>query len=254
MDQAKLEVKLENYDTVKYLAEGTFGKVFLVRETQTNSTNQSNRYLTLKVMNKNRLNSKGLEGACRHEIEIHSNLVHPNIVRPFEFFEDYINIYMVFEHMETTIRDQMLKLLNFRFSEKKAAEIMWSVSSALAYMHQLGVIHGDIKPERIMVNSDKRIKLALKNTTNELNGPKCCTAPELVQGKPFSMHVDLWYMGVLCYELINGFKPKIDKITYPLWMSDSSKKLIKSLLQTKPDDRKLASEITKHAWILSHVK
>ncbi|XP_031626026.1 spindle assembly checkpoint kinase-like isoform X2 [Contarinia nasturtii] len=243
MERSKLD-KLENYDVKKFLGEGTYGKVYLVCSKGTNSTNQTNRF-ALKVMNKKRMLSAGLEVRC------------------FNFFHDLHNLYLVLEYMETTLHNELLQLTYHRFSEKRSASIMCSVSSAVAYMHALGVIHRDIKPENILVNSDGHVKLADFGmaiiTCNEKRktfcGSKDYIAPEIFQRTPYSIHVDLWSMGILCHELLTGKRPDTQNgIRISLSISNPAKELIRSLLQENPNRRMLASAINKHPWILSHVK
>ncbi|XP_031627291.1 spindle assembly checkpoint kinase-like [Contarinia nasturtii] len=71
-------------------------------------------------------------------------------------------------------------------------------------MHGRGVIHCDIKPENILVNSDKRVKLA-------------DFGMYIIPSNNYGINVDLWNMGILCYELIEyGYSSSIiDSMKFP---------------------------------------
>lgn len=89
----------------------------------------------------------------------------------------------------------------------------------------------------------------------------------MIQGRPHTKHVDLWSLGVLCYELLVGEPPfqthtyeetykKISQLQYkmPEFISKAAQHLISNLLVLKPDQRMPLAGVMKHPWIVSNVE
>lgn len=88
----------------------------------------------------------------------------------------------------------------------------------------------------------------------------------MIQGRPHNKHVDLWSLGVLCYELLVGEPPfqtgtyeetykKISQIQYkiPSFISKAAGHLISNLLVLKPELRMSLTDVMKHPWIIANV-
>lgn len=97
------------------------------------------------------------------ELDILTQLDHPNIIRFFETYEDerYYHFVMefcgggeLFEHIvkKGNILGSVLGL----FSEEKAAKIMFKLFSAMEYVHQQEIAHRDLKPENLLLTEDKQ--------------------------------------------------------------------------------------------------
>lgn len=89
----------------------------------------------------------------------------------------------------------------------------------------------------------------------------------MVCGKTHNEKVDLWSLGVLCYEFLTGKPPfesssyddtyrRISKARYtcPNYISDGAKDLISRLLVVNPDARLELSQVLKHPWVTTHSK
>lgn len=88
----------------------------------------------------------------------------------------------------------------------------------------------------------------------------------MIQGRPHNKQVDLWSLGVLCYELLVGEPPfqtnsyddtykKISQLQYemPDFISKAAQHLISNLLVLKPEHRMSLSNVKKHPWILANI-
>ncbi|KAJ5737793.1 kinase-like protein [Penicillium malachiteum] len=200
------------FEIGKPLGKGKFGRVYLARERDTGFV------CALKVLHKNEIQQGRVEKQVAREIEIQSNLRHPNVLRLFGHFHDKKRIFLILEYAG---KGELYKHLQKadRFPEWKAAQYMSQMASALKYLHQKHVIHRDIKPENILVGLHGELKMSdfgwSVHAPSGRRLTQCGTLdylpPEMVDpkrcDKPYDEKVDLWSLGVLMYEFIVGRAP-----------------------------------------------
>ena len=259
------------FEIGKPLGKGKFGRVYLARERSTDFI------CALKVLHKSELTQGKVEKQVRREIEIQSNLAHPNILRLYGHFHDTKRIFLILEYAS---KGELYKHLRKaqRFPEWQAAQYIAQMASALKYLHKKHVMHRDIKPENILVGLHGEIKIsdfgwsvhAPNNRRNTMCGTLDYLPPEMI--KPgshasenwYSEKVDLWSLGVLTYEFLVGEAPFEDtpvmtqrriargEMTIPGFVSAEARDLIKRLLVLDPEKRIPLVEVEKHAWIVKH--
>lgn len=188
-------------------------------------------------------------------------------------FKDTRNISIYFAFVLGALYSKLLSSPNKRFSEDIAANYIEQIADALRYCHTKKVIHRDIKPENLLLGANEEIKIAdfgwsvhapsSRRTT--LCGTLDYLSPEMVTGKAHNEKVDLWSLGVLCYEFLTG-KPPFESASYdetykrisksqfllPSYLSEEAGHLIKRLLVVKPDLRLELSQVLRHPWILKY--
>ncbi|KAM5379563.1 hypothetical protein ACJZ2D_003911 [Fusarium nematophilum] len=251
------------------LGKGKFGRVYLARERTTGFI------CALKVLHKTELQQGRVEKQVRREIEIQSNLRHPNILQLYGHFHDSKRVFLI---LEFAGKGELYKHLRreSRFPEWKAAQYIAQMTSALRYLHRKHVIHRDIKPENILVGIHGEIKIsdfgwsvhAPNNRRNTMCGTLDYLPPEML--KPgtsdnyYNEKVDLWSLGVLTYEFLVGEAPFEDTMvmthrriaradmSIPSWVSPEATDLIKKLLVLNPEKRIPLEDIQVHPWILKH--
>lgn len=194
------------------LGKGKFGRVYLAKE------RTSGFICALKVLHKNELQHGGVEKQVRREIEIQSNLRHPNILQLFGHFHDNKRVFLILEFAGKGELYKHLRREN-RFPEWKAAQYIAQMASALRYLHRKHVIHRDIKPENILVGIHGEIKIsdfgwsvhAPNNRRKTMCGTLDYLPPEMIkQGSRdnyYTEKIDLWSLGVLTYEFLVGEAP-----------------------------------------------
>ncbi|KAL6403784.1 AUR protein kinase [Ilyonectria robusta] len=250
------------------LGKGKFGRVYLAKERTTGFI------CALKVLHKCELN-KSIKTQVQREIEIQSNLRHPNVLKLFGHFHDSKRIFLILEFAGKGELYKHLRREN-RFPEWKAAQYIAQMASALRYLHGKHVIHRDIKPENILVGIHGEIKIsdfgwsvhAPGNRRQTLCGTLDYLPPEMI--KPgtsqnwYGDKVDLWSLGVLTYEFLVGEAPFEDSapvtqrritrcdMTIPSWVSPEATDLIKKLLVLDPEKRIPLDQIQVHPWIVKH--
>ncbi|KAL7946211.1 serine/threonine protein kinase, AGC family [Trichoderma barbatum] len=252
------------------LGKGKFGRVYLARE------RTSGFICALKVLHKSELQAGGgVEKQVRREIEIQSNLRHPNILQLYGHFHDSKRVFLI---LEFAGKGELYKHLRkeTKFPEWKAAQYVAQMASALQYLHRKHVIHRDIKPENILVGIHGEIKIsdfgwsvhAPNNRRKTLCGTLDYLPPEMI--KPgssdnyYNEKVDLWSLGVLTYEFLVGEAPFEDTpvmtqrriaradMQIPKFVSSEAADLIKRLLVLDPEKRIPLEEVQNHPWIIKH--
>lgn len=248
VEQGLLQTKtfhLGMFEIGRPLGKGKFGRVYLARE------RSSGFICALKVMYKAELeNGSGVEKQVRREIEIQSNLRHPNILKLYGHFHDSKRIFLI---LEFAGKGELYKHLRNarRFPEWQAAQYIAQMASALRYLHRKHVIHRDIKPENILVGIHGEIKIsdfgwsvhAPNNRRDTLCGTLDYLPPEMVKSggrdRWYNEKVDLWSLGVLTYEFLVGEAPFEDTpaltqrriaradMTIPDFVSPDARDLIK---------------------------
>lgn len=232
------------------LGKGKFGRVYLAKE------KSSGFVCALKVLHKSELQQGKVEKQVRREIEIQSNLAHPNVLRLYGHFHDTKRIFLILEFAGKGELYKHLRKAN-KFPEWQAAQYIAQMAAALRYLHKKHIMHRDIKPENILVGIHGEIKIsdfgwsvhAPNNRRNTMCGTLDYLPPEMLkpgsQENYYSEKVDLWSLGVLMYEFLVGEAPFEDtpvmtqrriargEMTVPAFVSTEGKDLIKKVCHTQ---------------------
>ncbi|KAI1457565.1 kinase-like domain-containing protein [Annulohypoxylon moriforme] len=231
------------FEIGKPLGKGKFGRVYLARD-------RNHGFIcALKVLHKNELQQARVEKQVRREVEIQSNLRHPNILKLYGHFHDKRRIFLI---LEFAGRGELYKHLRKarRFPEPRAAKYIAQMAEALRYLHRKHVIHRDIKPENILLGIHGEVKIsdfgwsvhAPSNRRKTYCGTLDYLPPEMINPKTdddsYDEKVDLWALGVLMYEFLVGEAPFEDSpvlttrriargdMTVPAFVSPEAKDLI----------------------------
>uniref|UniRef100_A0A8B9U5Q2 non-specific serine/threonine protein kinase n=1 Tax=Anas zonorhyncha TaxID=75864 RepID=A0A8B9U5Q2_9AVES len=257
---------LDDFEIGRPLGKGKFGNVYLARE------KQSKFILALKVLFKTQLEEAGVEHQLRREVEIQSHLRHPNILRLYGYFHDVTRVYLILEYAPRgEVYKELQKLT--KFDEQRTATYITELADALSYCHSKNVIHRDIKPENLLLGSNGELKIAdfgwsvhapsSRRTT--LCGTLDYLPPEMIEGRTHDEKVDIWSLGVLCYEFLVG-KPPFEAATYqetyraisrvefkyPAFVTEGAKDLISKLLKHNPFHRMPLKDVLVHPWITAN--
>ncbi|XP_028853944.1 aurora kinase A [Denticeps clupeoides] len=265
-DAAKKRWSLDNFEIGRALGKGKFGNVYLARERQTMFI------LALKVLFKKQLEKAGVEHQLRREVEIQSHLRHPNILRLYGYFHDSARVYLILEFAPKGELYGELQRCG-TFDDQRSATYIMELADALHYCHSKKVIHRDIKPENLLLGANGELKIAdfgwSVHTPSSRRSTLCGTLdylpPEMIEGRTHDEKVDLWSLGVLCYEFLVGRPPfetksheetyrKISRVdfSYPAHVGAGGRDLISRLLKHNPMHRLPTQGVLLHPWVVEN--
>ena len=208
------------------------------------------------------------------EVQILSELDHPNILKLFETIETPRSFYVVYEYISGgNLKDRTKKIGD----EVTVAKYMFDVLAALNYFHKHGYVHCDLSIKNVMLSDEtedaiaKVIGFAYARKENAgIQGLEhvdpCYTSPELLTNGTLTTQTDMWSVGILLYTLLVGKLPflcrNIDGILNEISscqldyissnyisLSVAAKDLISKLLERNMNTRITAEGAIGHIWI-----
>ena len=265
------EPKISDFELIKELGTGSFGRVFLVSHKKTKA-----QYAIKAIDKRNKANQEE-KPYFRREIEIMYKVHHPNVVKLYGHFEDNNFCYFVMEYISKgNIYNLIPKNNKKKLNTQLVCSIMKDVISAVYFLHHMSppIVHRDIKPENVLLAEGLKAKLTDFGWSNYLNGEHkrstvCGTpiylAPEMINETGHDERVDIWCIGVLLFELITGSVPFLGndldtlksnirklKIAWPRDISKDAQDLISKILRYNPDERLPIEEMMKHQFFLKY--
>ena len=247
-------VSLEDFQIMKVLGRGSFGKVCLVQYKKTGE------YYAMKSLKKDVLLDQDQVESTILEKKILQSLDHPFLVGMIFCFQTEERIYFIMPFIRGGELFQHLRSCKF-FPEDKVKFYAASIGLALDYLHNKGIIYRDIKPENILIGEDGYLKLIDFGMAKIVkNGEKatsfCGTpeylAPEIITGEGHNQSADWWSFGILIFEMLCGIPPFYcdnnekmyeliihAELRFPkkIKISEEAKDLLKKLLIKKQSNR-----------------
>ncbi|XP_038985233.1 serine/threonine-protein kinase Aurora-1-like isoform X3 [Phoenix dactylifera] len=187
--------------------------------------------------------------------------------------EKRIRVYLIVEYAANGELYKELQRCKY-FSESRAATYISSLARALIYLHGKHVIHRDIKPENLLIGIQGELKIAdfgwsvhTFNRRRTMCGTLDYLPPEMVESIEHDANVDVWSLGVLCYEFLYGVPPfeakehsdtyrrivKVDlKFPPKPVISPSAKDLISQMLVKDSSQRLPLHKLLEHPWIVQN--
>lgn len=203
--------KIQNrYRILSRIAQGGMSEIYEAQDLN------SKRVCAIKFLKEELMKDEHSLIRFAHEAKVTSRLLHPNIVRVYDFGTHNSQPFIVFELIKGQTLGDKLKLKSY-VSFIEACEIVIQICDVLTYIHTRGVIHRDIKPDNIYYLYDGTVKLSdfgialdLTNKTKEdavLIGSVHYLAPEICQGGEVTRQSDIYSLGITFYELVTHSVP-----------------------------------------------
>ncbi|EHN02159.1 Ste20p [Saccharomyces cerevisiae x Saccharomyces kudriavzevii VIN7] len=252
------------YANLVKIGQGASGGVYTAYEIGTNVS------VAIKQMNLEKQPKKEL---IINEILVMKGSKHPNIVN---FIDSYVlkgDLWVIMEYMEGgSLTDVVTHCI---LTEGQIGAVCRETLSGLKFLHSKGVLHRDIKSDNILLSMEGDIKLTdfgFCAQINELNlkrttmvGTPYWMAPEVVSRKEYGPKVDIWSLGIMIIEMIEGEPPYLNetplralyliatngtpKLKEPENLSSSLKKFLDWCLCVEPEERASATELLHDEYI-----
>ncbi|OII75416.1 uncharacterized protein cubi_01937 [Cryptosporidium ubiquitum] len=197
---------MEKYQKLEKVGEGTYGVVYKAKDSQ-------GRIVALKRI---RLDAEdeGIPSTAIREISLLKELHHPNIVSLEDVIHSERCLTLVFEFMERDLK-KVLDENKTGLPGNQVKLYLYQLLRGVAHCHQHRILHRDLKPQNLLINSDGALKLAdfglarafgipVRSYTHEVV-TLWYRAPDVLMGsKKYSTSVDIWSIGCIFAEMITG--------------------------------------------------
>lgn len=262
------------FELLKVLGQGSYGKVFLVRKIKGSDAGQ---LYAMKVLKKATLKVRD-RVRSKMERDILAEVNHPFIVKLHYAFQTEGKLYLILDFLRggdlfTRLSKEVM------FTEEDVKFYLAELALALDHLHGLGIIYRDLKPENILLDEEGHIKITDFGLSKEaIDHDKraysfCGTieymAPEVVNRRGHTQSADWWSFGVLMFEMLTGslpFQGKDRKETMalilkaklgmPQFLSIEAQSLLRALFKRNPSNRLGAGfdgveEIKRHPFFIT---
>ncbi len=207
---------LGQYRVLRCIGEGGMGEVFLARDLALG------RRVALKVLHAEAMGSPEAVDRFLGEARTTARFSHPHIVTVFGAGMHWGSPFVVLEYLEGDTLRQRLE--QGSLGVREAIRLGRAVADALGELHRHGILHRDLKPENVVIPQDGRLRVLdfglaqpldatgmgddqLDDDELDLAGTPPYMAPELWLGQAPRPASDVWALGVLLYELLEGHQP-----------------------------------------------
>lgn len=210
----------------------------------------------------------------RSEFELLKEIDDPIVPKPIEFRKNFIKntSYLVLDYFEGTTLDRYVEE-NSNLEAEEAIKVIKKLAQCINKLHKLGIAHRDIKPQNILINKDKEVKLIdfnISKKSNKNNGDSrfyqrfmtqvsspLFSAPEIRKPTCYTESIDIWGIGTVLATMIFGsgifdsernLSIELDynellQIIEEGNCQDDVKEIIKQALAYNPNDRPTAEEL-----------
>ena len=152
----------------------------------------------------------------QREVMASANLRHPNIMTVYDVGQQDGEYFIIMEYLNGTTLKQWLAQ-HGPMPAAQASQVVDQIASALDYAHARGIIHRDVKPSNIMLDSYESAVLmdfglvrageGFGPTRSTVVGTPEYMAPEQALGRPVDGRTDIYSLGVVIYEMLSGHVP-----------------------------------------------
>ncbi|XP_053295748.1 serine/threonine-protein kinase Nek5 isoform X1 [Pleuronectes platessa] len=263
---------MNNYEVVRQIGEGAFGKAFLVRE------RGGDRQCVVKQIDLRKMSPREQE-ASRKEGTLLSEMRHPNIVSFSASFQERGSLYIVMEYCDG---GDLMKKINMQrgvsFTEEQILSWFTQICLGLKHIHDRKILHRDVKTQNIFLsNGGMKAKLGdfgiarMLNNTMELArtcvGTPSYISPEICESRPYNNKTDIWSLGCVLYELCtlrhpfegSSLRQLVSKICrgryspVPSRYSYDLRLLVTQLFKVNPRDRPSVSSVLARPFLEKHI-
>ncbi len=220
---------VSHYRIIEKIGAGGMGEVYLAEDTKLN------RNVALKFLPSHLCQDNDCRARFKREAQAAAKLNHPNIVTIHDVSEHQGRPFFAMEHVEGLSLREVIR--SKELSLEKVIDLGLHICEGLSKAHQSDIVHRDVKPSNVVIDSEGRPKLldfglaAIKGTeqltkTGSTLGTVGYMSPEQIQGKEVDQRSDLFSLGVMLYEITTGHAP---------FKGETEATTLNSVLNDKPE-------------------
>lgn len=265
-------MSIADFETIQKLGEGAYSTVFKVRRIS------DKKLYALKQVNFGPLKEKEKENALT-EVRILASVIHANVVAYKEAFIDQSTNTLCIVMEFADYGDLFQKINKHKkhrtvFKEGEIWSLLIQATRGLKALHDLGIMHRDLKSANIFLNMDRSVKIGDMNVSKVARnglvytqtGTPYYASPEVWKDQPYNSKSDIWSLGCVIYEAITlsppfkakdmaGLYKKVIKGDYPRIPRGYSRELsdvVNALLRVNPHQRPSCDQILKIPRVMNH--
>ncbi|NIM91494.1 MAG: protein kinase [Candidatus Aminicenantes bacterium] len=201
----------DRFEVLEEIGSGGMGTVYRVLDKKINEE------VALKLLKPEVAEKEKTIERFKNELKLARRITHKTVCRMHDIHEDAGNIFITMEY----VPGEDLKSLIQRtgsLSTEKTVTVAQQVGEGLSEAHRLGVIHRDLKPQNIMIDSQGSAKIMDFGIARQLSGPELTAegvmigtphyiSPEQTEGATVDQRTDIYAMGAILYEMVTGRPP-----------------------------------------------
>src|ERR687891_400668 len=198
------------YRIVRRLGSGGMANVYLAED------QELGRRVAIKILNDRHANDEQFVERFRREAKNAAALSHPNIVSIYDRGEAEGTYYIAMEHLDGRTLKELI-VARGPAPVRIAIDYTKQILDALRFAHRHGIVHRDIKPHNVLVDSDGRLKVtdfgiaragaSQMTEAGSIVGTAQYLSPEQARGGGVDQRSDLYSLGIVLYELLTGAVP-----------------------------------------------
>ncbi|WP_189011567.1 serine/threonine-protein kinase [Deinococcus malanensis] len=201
------ERTIPGYKLLRLLGRGNTSLVYLAAA-------EDGRHVALKIPHEQTLKEKEAAERFGNEVRLTLQFRHPHIVHAHAGTPFGAQAFLALRYYPQGDLTEHLEDLppGRRLPERQALRILADVASALTYLHHLGAVHQDVKPQNVYVHEGRAALGDMGSTFftsqgGKVSGSPFYMAPEIYHGESSSGASDVYSLGIMMYELLSGARP-----------------------------------------------